>query len=293
MTSLPGRESLPENAESKPDVTVAILTLNEEANLPQALRSVCGWAREVVVIDSGSQDRTKEIARSFGARVIENPFKDYSTQRNFALQGAGIETEWAFFLDADEWMPSQLRDEICTVVSSSPQEDGFLLRFRLMWMGRWVRRGYYPTWLLRLVRRSRASCEARAVNEHLVVEGRVGHLRADLIHEDRKSLTEWAAKQVRYAEAEARLLCAERSDATMPPLSTQAGRKRWLRDKVWVRLPPVARAFVYFGYRYVLRLGFLDGLAGLSFHFLQGLWLQVLIDLRYLELRRSRRGGGP
>ena len=293
MISRSASEPSPENAESRPDVTVAILTLNEEANLPQALRSVCGWARAVVVLDSGSQDRTKEIALSFGARVTENAFKDFATQRNFALRSAGIETEWVFFLDADEWMPSPLRSEIDGVVSSQPQEDGFLLRRRLIWMGHWVRRGYYPTWLLRLVRRSRASCEARGVNEHLVVEGRIGHLREDLIHEDRKSLTEWAAKQVRYAEAEALLLCAERSHATKPPLSTQAGRKRWLREKVWVHLPPVARAFVYFGYRYVLRLGFLEGLAGLSFHFLQGLWLQVLIDLRYLELRRSRRGGGP
>jgi len=157
-------------------------------------------------------------------------------------------------------------------------------------MGAWIRRGYYPTWILRLFRSAFARCDERGVNEHVLVEGSVGHLQNDFIHEDRKGIGDWIRKHNRYAEMEAQLLLDAADEKERARFfASQAERKKWFRQRVWNRLPPVVRPFFYFGYRYILRGGFLDGVAGLTYHFMQALWYQMLIDLKYLELRKSRK----
>ncbi len=277
------------------DVAVVILTFNEEKNIRHALASVCDWARQVFVFDSFSTDRTVEIARSFdGVVVVQHAFENYGKQRNAALELLPIEAEWIFFLDADEYPSDELKAEITRVIASHPQENGFYASFRLIWMNRWIRRGYYPTWLMRLFRRGKGRCEVRAVNEHVSVDGAVGYLEHDIIHEDHNGLDRWIEKHVRYAEREAqaslaRVAGAGELDANL--LGTQAQRKRWIRYNVWERLPPLVRPSLYFGYRYVLRGGFLDGPEAFAFHFLQGLWFQTLVDLKYLELKRAREEG--
>jgi glycosyltransferase involved in cell wall biosynthesis len=277
------------------DISVIILTFNEERNLTYALDSVCGWARRVLIFDSFSTDRTVEIARAYECHVLQNRFEDYGKQRNAALDKLPIETEWVFFLDADEWLPDDFKVKVARLVASRPVEDGFFCKRKLFWMGAWVRRGYYPTWILRLFRRGKARCEERTVNEHLVLDGKAGYLDADFIHEDRNGLPRWIEKHRRYAEREAHELLAGPTTGAIEPrlLGSQAERKRWLRERVWNRLPPLVRPFGYFGYRYVLRGGMLDGLAGLTYHTLQGLWFPLLIDVKYLQLkrRRGRRGG--
>ncbi|HXG60972.1 MAG TPA: glycosyltransferase family 2 protein [Planctomycetota bacterium] len=271
------------------DVSVIILTYNEEANIAQALRSAAGWARQIFVVDSFSTDRTVEIARSFPCEVVQHPFENYSKQRNFALSHLPIGTEWIFFLDADEWLPETLKEEIRETIRRAPRENGYFLKWRLIWMGRWIRRGYYPTWILRLARRGKVRCEDRPVNEHLVVEGPTGYLKNDFIHEDRKGITSWIAKHNAYAAREAEELLRRRTaDFTEIPArfgGTQAERKRWIRKRIWERLPPLVRPFLYFGYRYFLRGGFLDGKAAFVYHFLHALWFPLLIDVKYLELR--------
>jgi glycosyltransferase involved in cell wall biosynthesis len=278
-------------AQTRPSLTVIILTYNEEANIAQSLRSVADWAEAVFVLDSFSTDRTVERARDHGAVVVQREFAGYASQRNYALANLPITTEWVLFLDADEWVPNDLRDEITSRIQSGPKENGFLLRYRLIWNGVWIRRGYYPTWILRLFRHGVAKCESREVNEHLVVEGQIGRLWHDFIHEDRKGIGAWIAKHNAYATVEAtELLRGSRAgylDARL--LGSQAQRKRWLRYRVWGRLPPLLRPFVYFVYRYVLLGGFLDGREAFVFHFLHALWYQFVIDLKYLELRTAHR----
>lgn len=274
---------------SIPSVAVIILTYNEEANIAQALASVVGWARETFVLDSFSTDRTLEIARRYPCIIHQNCFDNFAKQRNFALDQLPIETEWVFFLDADEWLPDDLKREIAEVVAGNPEENGFYIKRRLIWMGKWIRRGYYPTWILRLFRHRLGHCEDRAVNEHIIVNGKTGQLRHDFIHEDRKGISDWIAKHNGYAMREALELFNKRSaegyqeiDARL--FGTQAQRKRWLRYRVWNRLPPLIRPFFYFFYRYILTGGVLDGRAAFVYHFLQGLWYPFLIDIYYLEL---------
>jgi glycosyltransferase involved in cell wall biosynthesis len=277
-------------------VAVIILTFNEELNIAQALDSVTGWADEIFILDSLSSDRTLEIARQYGCHIAQNKFENYAKQRNHALDYLPILSEWVLFLDADEWLPDALKQEISELIASSPSENGFHIKWRLIWMGRWMRRGYYPTWILRLLRHGKAHCEDRAVNEHLIVQGKTGKLRNDFVHEDRKSITDWIAKHNGYATREAQELLNTRSaagyqeiDASL--LGTQAARKRWLRYKVWNRLPLLIRPFLYFFYRYVLAGGFLDGKQAFVYHFLQGLWYPMLIDIKYIEMKMSRLSG--
>ena len=272
-------------------VTVIILTYNEEPNLPQALASLRGWAGQVIVLDSFSKDRTVEIAREFGCEVYQHLFEDYAKQRNHALT-LPIRNEWVLFLDADEWLPEELKREIQATVACNPPENGFYIKRRFIWMGRWIRRGYYPTWILRLFHHGKGRCEERGVNEHMIVEPPVGRLEHDFIHEDRKGLADWIAKHVRYARREAEELlkserCLAREEIGARLFGTQVERKRWLRHYLWERLPPLVRPWLYFAYRYLLRAGFFDGKEGFVFHFLHALWFPILIDAFQVETRQA------
>jgi glycosyltransferase involved in cell wall biosynthesis len=273
---------------SSKTVAVIILTFNEEINLPHALDSVAGWANEIFVLDSFSTDRTLEIASKYDCIITQNKFIDYSTQRNYAIENLSINSEWVLFLDADEWLPDAFKSEVTSVINKSPVEDGFLLSWRFMWMGRWVKRGYYPTWIMRLFRHGKVRFSELGA-DHPICEGKIGKLRNDFMHEDRKSVTEWIAKHNDRAIWEAKEQIYLRSaqfsktiDANL--FGTQAQRKRWLRYRVWNYLPPLIRPFIYFFYRYVLLGGFLDGRSAFTYHFLQALWFPMLIDIKYLEM---------
>ena len=280
------------NAHMSADIAIIVITFNEEKNIAQALGSVSGWANEIFVLDSLSTDRTLDIAGRFGCHIAVNNFENYSKQRNYALDHLPIRSEWVLFLDADEWLPDALKREISTLAASSPEENGFYIKWRMIWMGRWIRRGYYPSWILRLFRHGKGRYGERSVNEHALVEGKTGKLHNDFMHENRKGVTDWITKHNGYATREARELLNARSapghQEIDPSLfGTQAQRKRWLRQKVWNRLPPLIRPFFYFFYRYVLAGGFLDGKEAFIFHFLQALWFQVLIDVKYLEIKQQ------
>ena len=269
---------------------MVILTRNEELNLAQSLDSVKGWANEIFVLDSESTDATVEIAARYGCHVAQHRFENYARQRNHALEHLPIRSEWVLFLDADEWLPDVLKQELTSVVAASPRENGFEIKRRFIWMGRWIRRGYYPSWILRLFRYGRGRCEDRQVNEQIMVEGPVGRLQNDFVHEDRKGVGDWIAKHNGYAEREAReLFTTHRSpgytEVEARLLGSQGSRKRWLRHKVWNRLPPLLRPLVYFFYRYIVAGGFLDGKAGFVYHFLHALWYPLLIDVKYLEMK--------
>lgn len=283
--------------EGAANVAVIILTYNEEENISQALASVTGWANEVFVLDSFSKDRTEAITKDFDCVFIQNKFEDYAKQRNFAIENLPIRSEWVLFLDADEWLLDSLKQEITELVARSPEENGFYINRRMIWMGRWIRRGYYPTFTLRLFRNGKGRCEDRAVNEHLVVEGKIGNLHEDYMHEDRKGVGDWIQKHNGYATREALELFNSRNAAGYQEIEaklfgTHVQRKRWLRYVLWNRMPPLIRPFFYFFYRFVLRGGFLDGRRAFIYHFLQALWYPLLIDIKYLEMKLSKDGAG-
>jgi glycosyltransferase involved in cell wall biosynthesis len=292
-------------AMSKP-LAVIILTKNEEANLPAALASLEGLDAEVFVVDSGSEDRTLEIAREAGCRVAEHPWENYARQRNWALENLPLESAWVLNLDADERLTPELAREIAALVADAPAGvDGYMLRKRTYFLGRWMRRGgHYPAWHLRLFRRGKGRCEDRLYDQHFVLTepgAQAGRLQGDYIDILASSLTSWTERHNRWATLEAREILAQRrgaSDATDSATGQRVRgsltgnpiqRRRWLRESFYQRFPLFVRPILYFFYRYFLRLGFLDGREGLVFHVLQGFWFRFLVDAKvFEELRREK-----
>jgi len=280
-------------------VAAVVLTLNEERNLPGCLASLAGWVREIFVVDSGSTDGTLAIAREAGATVLQHPFEHYGAQRNWAIDNLPIAAPWTLHVDADERITPELCASITAALArgsaSLAQIDGFLVSRRTMFMGRWIRHGgHYPAWHLRLVRTGAARCEDRLYDQHFYVAGAVQKLQGDLIDTLTPDLATFTARHLRWAALEAaeQEAPADAVGRIRGKLATDNAieRRRWLRDW-YARLPLFVRPTAYFLYRYIVRLGFLDGRAGLVFHVLQGFWFRFLVDALIFE-RRVRRGEG-
>ncbi len=283
--------------EPGPPLSVIILTRDEEQNLPIALRSLQPLNPEIFVVDSGSTDRTLEIARDAGCQVVEHAFESHAAQLNWALTPLAIATPWVMRLDADERLTPELAAELRARLPGLPDEvTGLLVKRRVYFWGRWIRHGgYYPTWLLRIWRHGRARCEPRWMDEHMVVDGgpplRLAH---DIIDENHKGLTFWTEKHNRYADREVKdLLALQARSRTAVKLEDQPGSRRWLKENLYTRSPLFCRACAYWLYRYVVRLGFLDGRPGLVFHFLQAFWYRFLVDAKLWELKRRGAGAPP
>lgn len=271
-------------------LAVIILTHNEEDNLPHALAGVVGWAAEVWVVDSNSTDRTVALGREAGARAVAHEFSGYAAQRNWALRALPLGPEWVLFLDADEAVTPELRAELSAVLAAPPAGiAGFQVKRRFVFLGRWLRHGgYYPVWLLRVMRHRLARCEDRGVDEHLLVDGPAARLHGDLLHEDRRPLERWIERHTRYARLNADEMLRESAGGLPARWGSRspAERTRWWYTRVYTRLPVGLRALMYFLYRYLARGGFLDGREGFIYHSLQAFWYRLLIDAMMIDTRR-------
>lgn len=280
-------------------ITAIILTRNEQLHLQRCIDSLRPCVSRIYVIDSGSTDHTLQIARAAGAQVFENPWVNHAVQFNWALEHCPIDTPWVLRLDADEVVTPELAAEINRRVPELAAETtGVCFKRRVHFMGRWIRHGgYYPTILLRLFRTGAGRSEQRWMDEHITL-GRGSSIvfEHDIIDENLNELTWWTDKHNHYATREAvDLLCIRhnlQSDTTPFVSSAQARRKRQIKERFYARGPIMLRSVVYFLYRYLVRLGFLDGMPGLIFHTLQGFWYRFLVDAKIYELqRRARREG--
>lgn len=276
-------------------LSVIILTRNEEANLPICLRSLAPLNAKVFVIDSGSTDRTIEIAKNADCHVAFHAWENHAAQVNWAIKNLPITTPWVMRLDADERLMPELVEELHQVLPRTPQEiSGYQVKRRVFFMGRWIRHGgYYPTWLLRIWRNGYAICEQRWMDEHIVLtQGKVANLQFDIIDENQKGLSFWIDKHNRYADREVYDVLEQqaRSDELLEaqPIS-QASQRRWIKSNLYNRFPRFIRVLIYFLLRYVIGLGFLDGIEGLIFHVLQGFWYRFLVDAKIYELSLKQK----
>ena len=270
-------------------VDVLIQTFNEEANLAHTLQSVKDWAHRVFIVDSGSTDRTREIAEKHGATFVHHDWEGYAAQKNWAIDNLPWESPWILILDADESVSPELRDEICAVARREVEtvvEDGFYINRLLIFMGRPIRHcGYFPSWNLRLFKRGRARYEDRLVHEHMIVQGPTGGLTALMMHEDRRGMEHFFAKHNRYSSLESREIVD--SPEPWPGWSelfrNRVKRRRLAKSRVLPYLPaPWVWRFIYM---YIFRLGFLDGRSGWHLcNFISGYELSIQLKVR--ELRR-------
>lgn len=243
-------------------LSVALITKNEEGNLERTLASV-RWAQEIVIVDSGSTDRTPEIARRFGAQFFTEDWKGFGAQKNSAL--AKCTGDWVLALDADEEVSDPLAQEIRSLLAGQPAHDAYFLPRRNFFLGRWIRRGgYYPDPKLRLFRRGSASFAERAVHETMRCAGSTGRLRGDLLHHAYPTLDAYIEHMNRYsALGAAQAVGRGKSSRSLPAF-------------LWnVCVTPVAT----FQYNYFLRLGFLDGREGFLLH----LYHSVYVSWKYAK----------
>jgi len=283
----------------KADIAVIILTYNESLHLPRCLEHVAGFAREIFVVDSYSTDATIEQARAGGAVVLQHPFRNQAQQFQWALENCPITAAWVMRLDADEVVEPDLAQEIVTRLPQlAPEITGVVLNRKTIFQGRFLRHGgRYPLLLLRIWRRGSARIENRWMDEHIyLTEGKPVAFRGGFADHNLHDLTAFVQKHNQYATREAldvlnRRLSLRESGVELTAAATagQARVKRFLKERIYNRVPFELAAVGYFFFRYVIQLGFLDGREGLTYHVLQGFWYRFLAGAKLRELEKAIR----
>lgn len=280
-------------------VSVLIPAKNEESNLPACLESVAR-ADEVFVVDSQSSDHSIEISTNYGANVVQFHFNGrWPKKKNWSLDNLPFRNEWVLIVDCDERITPELWDEIATVIQD-PNYNGYYLNRRVFFLGQWIRYGgKYPDWNLRLFKHKSGRYENlntedipntgdNEVHEHVILDGKVGYLKNDMLHIDFRDIYHWLERHNRYSNWEARvyynILTGNAESGTIGAhlFGDAVQRKRFLK-KIWVKLPfkPLLR-FILF---YFIRLGFLDGKAGYIYGRLLSQY-EYQIGVKLYELRR-------
>jgi glycosyltransferase involved in cell wall biosynthesis len=251
--------------DAAPTLTVVILTLNEALNIAECIASAQS-ADEIIVVDSGSTDRTREVAAGAGARVVEHQMTNFAEQRNYA--NGLVTSDWMLHLDADERATPALMQEI-RQVSASGKADGYWVPTLTFIFGKALRHGgWYPQWHTRLQRRGRTTY-TRSVHEEVLVDGPIGHLREPIVHYSHPTISAFIQKLDRYTTVEA---------------SIARG------STVSLALRAVLEPGPYFIYKYVVQRGFLDGWRGVAMALLMAFY-RCTGYLKALELRHQRPTG--
>ena len=278
-------------------LTLLITTRNEAANIERCLRSAHLFIEQIFVIDSESEDETVSIARKY-AEVVNLPY-DHSKIipwiYQWGLDNLQIRNDWVMILEADQMLTPELKTELGQIFArGSIQEDGFYVRRQQVFRGKALRFGGYGSkYMLKIFRRVAGELDPEETDTRVYVKGVVGRLRSPIIEENRKEddILFYLQKHLRYADVFAREELQRREDGfkwkQQPKLfGTPDQRVLWLKQ-LFFGLPLYIRPFIYFFYRYVILLGFLDGKQGAIFHFMQAFWFRLVWDIRLEELKKK------
>ena len=268
-------------------LTIIIPILNEEIVLPRALASAKRLGVEVFILDSGSTDRSLEIAKEYGCHITVGQWGSFSEKLNFGLNQLPIKTEWVMRLDADEYLTNEFIENIHQVLSEIPPSiDGIILRRRIVFLGRWLRYGgIYPLLTMRITRVGKAQYESRLLDEHVWVNESFISEELDIVDDDQKGLAAWLSKHVKYAEVQCFMdyYYGQNIVSTWKTLDGNLKWRRFLKEEVYWRTPLFLRPFCFWFYRYILLGGFLDGKPGFIYHFLHAIWYRFSIDALLYE----------
>jgi len=231
-------------------ITATIITLNEERNIARAIESL-RCCSEILVVDSGSADRTMELAEKHGAKVVESPWPGYAAQKNYAADQAS--NDWILSIDADEVVSEALDGEIWQLKRNGAAYDAYTMPRLAQYLGRWIlHSGWYPDRKIRLYDRRKAKWTGKFVHENLEVNGRIGHLQSNLLHFTCDSLSEHLKTMDRYTTLAAEELVSQK---------TRVRLRHMICDPAWT-----------FTRTYFLQRGFLDGLEGLTIAYMAALY---------------------
>lgn len=283
-------------------ITIIVLTKNEERNIERCLQSVKGIGERIIVVDSGSTDKTVGISKSMGAEVYNHvPFENHGKQFNWALDHLKIKTSWIFRIDADEVVTPELAEEIKHACAEHKEDDvnAFEMRFKVYFLGRFLKHGgAYPFCKINIFKYGKARFNERPLGDNVELkEGRYIQLKNDCLHYDFKDLSSYVMKHDWYADLEVESFLKD-LDAQDANISKAALIRKKIRSGVYYKLPSFLRAKLYYWYIYYARLGFLDGKAGYVHAFIQAYFYRVLVDAKIIEkkmkideLEKSRGGG--
>jgi glycosyltransferase involved in cell wall biosynthesis len=278
-------------------LSIIILTYNEEQHIERCIASVKSIATTIYVIDSFSTDKTVELAKANGEIVLQNKWpNNHSKQLNWALENCDIQTKWVMRLDADEVVTPELADEIKGELSNANGEvKGFILNRGHIILGRkMMHGGTYPTRLMRIWEHGAAYCEDKLMDEHIVFNGdyEAKLLKGSFWDHNINNFTWWIEKHNSYSVKEAVMQLRKKYNPDVKDTTSsnkQSKVKRFLKHNIYEKFPKSLRSFFYFIYRYIFRLGFLDGYQGLVWNFLQGFWYRFLVDVKVYEIEQKAK----
>jgi len=274
--------------------SIIILTFNEEIHIERCIRNASLVSNNIFVIDSYSTDRTVEIAKKYTKNIYYGKFESFSSKLNWAIANLPISSKWTIRLDADEIFCQNFIENVCSIVESQQQSvTGIYVRRQLWFLNKWMRHGaMYPIYSLRIWRTGLVLCENRLLDEHMILKEGISILsKLDIIDNPKISINLWIQKHNKYSDTEVMnlLLDASSSEEIKPSLfrGKQNETSRYLKNKVYYKMPLFIRAIMYFLYRYIFKLGFLDGKEGFIWHILHGFWYRLLIDIKIFELQKT------
>ena len=276
-------------------LSIIILTYNETKHLKRCIESVKDIAEDIFIVDSYSSDETIELAKKMDLKIYQSPWKNYSTQFNWGLDNCPIQTRWVMRLDADEIIPSELREEIKDELSKNEDIKGFVLNRGHVFLGKKIKHGgSYPIKLLRIWEYGNGYCENKWMDEHIILKksGKIKILKHPFWDYNLNNIGWWTEKHNGYATREAidqlnKKYNLFEIEQTENDTTLQSKIKKNFKNKFYEKLPKSIRAFLYFNYRYFIRLGFLDGYQGLVWNFLQGFWYRFLVDVKVYEIEKK------
>jgi exosortase/archaeosortase family protein len=282
-----------------PVYSFIILTYNEEQHLPRLLASIKELNAPVFVLDSGSDDNTINIAQKANAVILQNPFVNHPQQWDFALKNFDIKTPWIICLDADQVVTPELKEKLLNFKEDEHRDiDGIYFNRKNFFKGRWIKHGgYYPFYLLKMIKYGVGYSDLNENMDHrFIVPGKTevwkdGHILEENLKENNISF--WITKHNRYsdllAHEEVERMQNIRTQTLKPSLfGSPDERTAWLKQ-LWWQLPRYVRPMLYFIYRMIFQLGILEGRVGIIFHFLQGFWFRLIVDVKIDEILKSQQ----
>jgi len=278
-------------------IAVIILTFNSAAVIERTLNAARRVSQNIICVDSMSTDSTVDILGRFGCEVHERPFEHYADQRNWAIQTLGNRYLWQLHLDSDEILDADAIASIKAAVADPRDFAGFLLHRRQYFLGRALRHGGTSSWHMRLFRSG--ACEDRLYDQHFICGGPTRRLAGWMHDTNVGSLAEWTARHNRWGDLESRELLRPHSDSgavLQARLTGDPRQRRRAYKGIYYRAPRFLRAGLYFMFRYVVQLGFLDGRVGFLYAFFQALWFRMLVDAKLCEamaVEQSRARSDP